>query len=164
MPGDLTRIITSDDPRVRDASLDAFCRGASIERLMAECDELDQFRRHSANLYERVRPELLKRSGADGAFPVLSENTPVRMDLTHSAWSDIFFLGMDFPQGARVLNVSIDLAVHGRDPAPRPPVEAYLRVIDEPVLRLTSVDLNTTADIRHLAEVFDFAKDYLGLL
>ena len=33
------------------------------------------------------------------------------MDLTHSAWSDIFFLGMDYPEGARVLNVSIDLAV-----------------------------------------------------
>ena len=39
------------------------------------------------------------------------------MDLSHSAWSDIFFLGMDFPEGARVLNVSIDLAVHGRDAA-----------------------------------------------
>ena len=44
-----------------------------------------------------------------GAFPILRETTPVRMDLTHSGWSDIFFLGMDFPEGARVLNVSIDL-------------------------------------------------------
>lgn len=42
-----------------------------------------------------------------------------------------------------MLNVSIDLAVHGRDPAPKPPVEAYLRVIDEPVLRVVSVDLAT---------------------
>ena len=71
---------------------------------------------------------------------------------------------MDFPEGAKVLNVSIDLGVHGRDAAPRPPVEAYLRVIDEPVLRLISVDLGATADITNLAEVFDFAKDYLGLL
>ena len=63
-----------------------------------------------------------------------------------------------------MLNVSIDLGVHGRDAAPRPPVEAYLRVIDEPLLRLTSVDLGATADITSLAEVFDFAKDYLGLL
>ena len=58
------------------------------------------------------------------------------MDLTHCGWSDIFFLGMDFPEGAKVLNVSIDLGVHGRDAAPRPPVEAYLRVIEEPLLRL----------------------------
>jgi hypothetical protein len=111
----------------------------------------------------RLRPELLQR-GEDGAYPVLRESTPVRMDLSHSGWSDIFFLGMDFPEGARVLNVSIDLGVHGRDKAPQPPVQAYLRVIDEPILRLTSVDLGATADISSLAEVFDFARDYLGLL
>ncbi|RPJ51796.1 MAG: UTP--glucose-1-phosphate uridylyltransferase, partial [Acidobacteria bacterium] len=95
---------------------------------------------------------------------ILREQTPVRMDLSHSGWSDIFFLGMDFPEGARVLNVSINLAVHGRDPQPLPPVEAYLRVIDEPVLKLASVDLGASATIENLAEVFDFAKDYLGLL
>src|SRR5207302_4778480 len=39
-----------------------------------------------------------------------------------------------------------------------------LRVIDEPVLRLVSVDLAARADITNLPEVFDFAKDYLGLL
>ena len=112
----------------------------------------------------RIRPELLARASADDPFPILRESTPVRMDLSHSAWSDIFFLGMDFPEGARVLNVSINLGVHGRDPHPKPPVEAYLRVIDEPVLRISSVDLGATADITELADVFDFAKDYLGLL
>jgi hypothetical protein len=71
---------------------------------------------------------------------------------------------MDFPEGARVLNVSIDLGVHGRDARPKPPVEAYLRVIDRPVLRLTSVDLGASVEITDLAEVFDFARDYLGLL
>jgi len=86
------------------------------------------------------------------------------MDLSHSAWSDIFFLGMDFPEGARVLNVSIDLAVRGRHDHPRPPIEASLRVINQPVLRLVSVDLKSAAEITSLAEVFDFAKDYLGLL
>ena len=111
----------------------------------------------------RLRAELMRRSD-DGTYPILRERTPVRMDLSHSGWSDIFFLGMDFPEGARVLNVSIDLGVHGRDHATQPPVEAYLRVIDEPVLRLTSVDLGASADISSLAEVFDFARDYLGLL
>jgi hypothetical protein len=112
----------------------------------------------------RVRPELRVRGGDDAPFPVLREATPVRMDLSHSAWSDIFFLGMDFPAGARVLNVSIDLGVRGRDQQPRPPVEAYVRVIDEPLLRLSSIDLAASADITDLADVFDFAKDYLGLL
>ena len=268
MPGPLIEIITSTDAKIRNRSLDSVCRAASPEQLMAACAELDDFRRHSDNLYERVRalfflyaihrfhlplkpgirqrglipfegfkhllhrrfveaienfllvqknegpsdpvssalaaayqrlafqtladqvrrsvrsvrgnqwmfrmghpadhplrlrPELLRRD-ADGGHPILRERTPVRMDLSHSGWSDIFFLGMDFPEGARVLNVSIDLGVHGRDAAPRPPVESYLRVIDEPVLRLTSADLGASADICNLAEVFDFARDYLGLL
>jgi hypothetical protein len=264
----LTEIITSDDPAVRDRSLDAYCRTATTEELQAQCEALEAFRHASDNLYERVRacfflyaihrfhlpakpgypingripfegylhllerrfeeaialflkqqaeqgpsdtlssalasayhrvafqtladqvrrsvrsvrgnqwmfrighpsdqplrirPELLERD-AQGAFPLLRETTPVRMDLTHSAWSDIFFLGMDYPEGAQVINISIDLAVQGRDSAPRPPVEAYFRILDEPVLRLTSVDLATTADITELSEVFDFARDYLGLL
>ena len=110
----------------------------------------------------RVRPELLATS--DGLFPVIHEKTAVRMDLSHSAWSDIFFLGMDFPSGARVLNISVDLAVHGRDPETKPPVEALFRIIDEPVIRLASIDLGATAEITDLADVFNFAKDYLGLL
>jgi hypothetical protein len=132
---------------------------------------------HPADQPLRIRPELFYRRDTEAAeinssprAPhlrveiLLRETTPVRMDLSHSAWSDIFFLGMDFPEGARVLNVSIDLGVRGRDAQTRPPVEAYLRVIDEPVLRLTSVDLGATADLTELSDVFDFARDYLGLL
>ncbi len=267
----LIDIITATDPDVRNRSLDAFCRGATLEQLLAECAALETFRRASNNLYERVRAlfflyaihrfhlprvappntnrqgggipyegythllqrrfeeaiecflaeqaahgvndaissalaeayhrlgfqtladqvrrsvrsvrgnqwmfrtghpmdhplrirrELCTRS-ATGLFPVLHEATPVRMDLSHSGWSDIFFLGMDFPEGARVLNISIDLAVHGRDPFPKPPIETYLRIIDEPILRLVSVDLGAVAEIHELAEVFDYARDYLGLL
>lgn len=151
---------------------------------------------HPADHPLRVRPELCQTSSS--LFPILRESTPVRMDLTHSGWSDIFFLGMDFPEGARVLNISIDLAVRENDltqraqrvedgkeeeggekenfapfaslrplrleNVPKPPVEAYFRVIDEPVIRLTSVDLGSTAVITTLDEIFDFARDYLGLL
>ena len=115
----------------------------------------------------RVHRRLL-RPLANGLFPILRETTPVRMDLTHSGWSDIFFLGMDFPEGARVLNISIDLSLESGDPTqgqpPRPPVEGYFRVIDRPVLRLASVDLQASAEITTFAEVFDFARDHLGLL
>ncbi len=119
---------------------------------------------HPADHPLRIRQELLHRAHPEAPFPVLRERTPVRMDLTHSAWSDIFFLGMDYPEGARVLNISIDLGVRGRDRLPRPPIEVLFRVIDEPVLRLTSVDLAASADIKDLPEVFDFARDHLGLL
>ena len=71
-----------------------------------------------------IRPTIRWRSArrccraaaASAPFPILVERTPVRMDLSHSGWSDIFFLGMDFPEGARVLNVSVDLGVRGRGP------------------------------------------------
>ncbi len=119
---------------------------------------------HTDDVPLRIRPELFQ---GDPVFPILRETTPVRMDLTHSGWSDIFFLGMDFPEGARVINASIDLAVRtaGADSVrPKPPVEAWFRVIDQPVIRLTSVDLRSSADVSSIAEVFDFARDYLGLL
>ena len=266
---ELTAVITARDPKVRDRSLEAFCRHASAEELLAECAALDRFRRVSGNLYERVRAafflyaihrfhlpfkpgtpasglipfsaaehilnrryeqaidillhtesspgvcaalssafaaayrglafqtlanqvrlsvrsfrgnnwlarvghpadyplsirhDLLARDPATGLFPILREVTPVRMDLSHSGWSDIFFLGMDFPEGARVLNISIDLCVQDGGRRPAPPVEAWLRVIDEPVLRLASVDLEAASDIGSIAEVFDFGRDYLGLL
>ena len=271
---ELVRMITSDDPEVRNQSLDAFCRDANMHVLFGECVALDRFRRESDNLYERVRalfflyaihrfhlpahfdsytsgyipwegvahllkrrfgealeiflaqqamqgpsdalssalamayrqlgfqtladqvrrsvrsvkgnqwmfrvghaedqslrvrPELYKYREESDLFPVIQERTPVRMDLTHSGWSDIFFLGMDFPEGARVLNISIDLSVrssdeHTESPVPKPPVEAYFRVIDEPILRLVSVDLQAVAEITTLEEVFDYARDYLGLL
>ena len=119
---------------------------------------------HPADYALRIRPELLQHAPGE-PFPILHESTPVRMDLSHSGWSDIFFLGMDLPEMARVLNVSIDLAIHATDaPAPKPPVESYLRVIDRPVIRLVSVDLDATAEIHDLQELFDFGRDYLGLL
>ena len=119
---------------------------------------------HPADHPLRLRPELLEADASNGTMPLLCETTAVRMDLSHSAWSDIFFLGMDYPSGARVLNISVDLGVQGRDARPRPPVETYLRVIDQPVFRLASVDLKASADVSTIGEMFDFARDYLGLL
>lgn len=112
----------------------------------------------------RIHPRLLDRSTEDSLFPILVERTPVRLDLSHSAWSDIFFLGMDYPEGARVLNISVDLGVHGRDDQPQPPIETRVRVIPEPLLRLTSIDLNACKDVTTLEELFNFGNDYLGLV
>jgi hypothetical protein len=57
----------------------------------------------------RIHPQLVWRESDTALYPILVERTPVRLDLSHSGWSDIFFLGMDFPEGARVLNISVDL-------------------------------------------------------
>ncbi len=116
---------------------------------------------HPQDLPLRIRKELLIPT-ADGGFPILAERTSVRMDFSHSGWSDIFFLGMDFPEGARVINASIDLAVQGRHETPQPPIESAIRVIDQPVLRLVSLDLDACAEITRLVDVYDFGADYLG--
>lgn len=118
---------------------------------------------HPQDLPLRVRKEMLTPIAA-GSLPVLIERTSVRMDFSHSGWSDIFFLGMDFPEGARVINASIDLAVDGRHETPQPPIESAVRVIDQPILRLVSIDLDASAEIERLVDVYDFGKDYLGLL
>jgi len=112
----------------------------------------------------RLVKTLMEPDAVHRAYPVLVEKTAVRMDFSHSGWSDIFFLGMDYPEGARVVNAAINLGVFGRDAAPRPPVEAYVRVIDRPVIRLVSTDLGAEAELTEIDDVFDFAKDYLGLL
>ena len=119
---------------------------------------------HSEDHPVRIRRELLERQGGSLLYPILTEATPVRLDLSHSGWSDIFFLGMDYPEGARVLNISVDLGVYGRDTDLKPPVSTYMRVIPEPLLRLTSVDLQTTKDVTDLRDLFNFGNDYLGLL
>ena len=96
---------------------------------------------HAEDHMIRIRPEMLKRPAGSSLYPILCEKTSVRLDLSHSGWSDIFFLGMDYPEGARVINISVDLGVYQRDAEPKPPIETYVRVIDEPILRLTSIDI-----------------------
>ncbi|MFM7924173.1 MAG: hypothetical protein ACKPJJ_28470, partial [Planctomycetaceae bacterium] len=51
----LLPIITAAERSLRDRSLDSACESLSIEQLLCECEVLDQFRRHSENLYQRVR-------------------------------------------------------------------------------------------------------------
>ena len=87
-----------------------------------------------------------------------------------SCWSDIFFLGMDYPEAARVINCSVDLAVHqpGSEESshPTPPIECRLRLTktNPGTIRITSIDLNTSVLLTHVSQVFDFGADYLGLL
>lgn len=99
-----------------------------------------------------------------GRHPVGMDASPVRLDPSHSGWSDIFFLGMDFPEGARVINLSVDLKTHGSALPVLPPCECYCRYIEEPVIILTSIDLNSSKKISSMRELFNFGNDYLSLL
>ena len=120
---------------------------------------------HPADHPLRIRPELLAADPGRGAMPLLRETTAVRMDFSHSAWSDIFFLGHGLSRGcagARTFRSIWEFADATSDPNHRS--KPILRVIDQPVIRLASVDLGATAEIDTIAEMFDFARDYLGLL
>ncbi len=55
MTGELRSIITAADREKRNASVDAWARHLDAGQLLAECADLDAFRRTSSNLYERVR-------------------------------------------------------------------------------------------------------------
>ena len=101
---------------------------------------------------------------ATGLHPVGLDSSPVRLDPSHSGWSDIFFLGMDFPEGARVLNISVNLRTHGSNEAILPPCECYCRYIEEPVIDLKSLDLKSSKKVSTLDELFNFGNDYLSLL
>ena len=116
----------------------------------------------------RFSEELLSGDNGKGC-PVLLEKTPVRMDLSHSCWSDIFFLGMDFPEAARVINCSVDLAVQkegGNNVTPTPPIECKLQLTktNPGTIKLTSVDLKASVLLTHVSQVFNYGADYLGLL
>ncbi|MFQ5900120.1 MAG: UTP--glucose-1-phosphate uridylyltransferase [Thermodesulfobacteriota bacterium] len=100
----------------------------------------------------------------EGLYPVGKDVSPVRLDPSHSGWSDIFFLGMDFPEGARVVNISVNLKVHGTDSPIIPPCECYCCFIEEPVIRLTSIDLRRSKEIATTEELFNFGNDHLSLL
>src|SRR5437879_10844040 len=52
---EMTGLITTAVPAVRNQSLDEVCAGISISELLRQCEALDEFRQRSENLYERVR-------------------------------------------------------------------------------------------------------------
>ncbi|HSW49875.1 MAG TPA: hypothetical protein VLH09_06845, partial [Bryobacteraceae bacterium] len=53
--GELVGIISARDPQTRDRALEESCDSASTATLLAECEELERFRRSSPSLYEQVR-------------------------------------------------------------------------------------------------------------
>ena len=71
-----------------------------------------------------VSPHMTTADSSTGSYPVGIDVAPVRLDPSHSGWSDIFFLGMDFPQGARVVNLSVDLRIHGTKEPILPPCKS----------------------------------------
>ncbi len=109
------------------------------------------------------------------SFTIMELYSPISyfllLSYQQSCWSDIFFLGMDYPEAARVVNCSVDLAVHQREEGaqqrePTPPIECRLQLTttNPGTILLRSIDLNASVVMTHVSQVFDFGADYLGLL
>ena len=109
----------------------------------------------------KIVPTLLKH--VDGKRPTLIENTAVRLDFTHSGWSDIFFLSTDFPEGAKVVNMAIDLCEY-KDKLTKPPITVSVRIIDKAILVLKSIDLGCEQEISSFDEVFNLKNCPLSIL
>ena len=109
----------------------------------------------------KIVPKLLEK--INGKRSIFVEKTAVRLDFTHSGWSDIFFLSTDFPEGAKVINMAIDLCEY-KEKSTKPPITVSLRVIDKPVLRLKSVDLNCEQEISDFDEMFRLKDCPLSIL
>ena len=69
---------------------------------------------------------------------------------------------MDYPEGARVLNISVDLGVHGRDDRPRPPIEIPAAGHPRADPAADEHRPERLQGRRHLDELFNFGNDYLG--
>jgi UDP-N-acetylglucosamine pyrophosphorylase len=137
-----------------------------VKLSISECKENHHIYRISGldNYPFRIPDIYMHPDPSTGRYPAGMDAAPVRLDPSHSGWSDIFFLGMDFPEGARVVNLSVDLAVHGSGNPVRPPCECYSRFIEDPVIRLVSIDLGCSKDVDSIDELFNFGNDHLSLL
>ena len=100
-------------------------------------------------------------SGGAGAEPPKSAlrsdeivwgRAPARLDMG-GGWTDTPPYALE--HGGCVINAAVDL--NGQ-----PPIHAYARVIDEPVIRLTSIDLGTRVEITRMDELMDYGSATSG--
>ena len=73
---------------------------------------------------------------------------PARFD-TGGGWTDTPPYSLE--HGGCVIDIAVDL--NGQ-----PPIQAYMRVIDKPVIRIGSIDLGTRIEITSLDELLDYRK------
>jgi len=156
----------------RLSALAAAAYGRAFELLLEQVTDSIRARPGNRRLFVRggmnparggLSADYLVRDPASGLYPVETCFSPVRIDPCHSGWSDIFHLATDFPTGARVVNLSVNISPRGRG-QPGPPIECYARVIEKPVISLFSLDLGCRREISRLEQLFQTKADRVGLL
>ena len=79
---------------------------------------------------------------------IIWARAPARLDLG-GGWTDTPPYSLEW--GGRVMNAAVNL--NGQ-----PPIQAYVRVIDEPVIRIGSIDLGTRIEVRQFEDLLDYRQ------
>lgn len=120
-------------------------------------ESLRQWAGRARNLaFDALGRTILTTESDKGAAPrsdlrsdeIVWGRAPARFD-TGGGWTDTPPYSLE--HGGCVLNIAINL--NGQ-----PPIQAYARVIDEPVIRIGSIDLGTRIQIDHLDQLVDYRQ------
>ena len=125
-------------------------------RLNREVSVLEWSRRARAVAFEGLENAIV--SGSTGKQPsavsvlrsdeIVWARAPARLDFG-GGWTDTPPYALE--HGGCVVNAAVNL--NGQ-----PPIQAYARVIDEPVIRITSIDLGVRLEITTFDELLDYRK------
>jgi fucokinase len=127
--------------------------GLDLDAARPVCDWAERARRRA---FESLEQTILTRD-ADTPEPPRSRlrkdeivwgRAPARFD-TGGGWTDTPPYSLE--HGGCVLNVAVNL--NGQ-----PPIQAYARVIDEPVIRIGSIDLGTRIEIGDWSQFLDYRQ------
>ena len=106
--------------------------------------------------FEYLGRAILSSGGMDGSCPraklrsdeIVWGRAPARLD-TGGGWTDTPPYSLE--HGGAVVNTAVNL--NGQ-----PPIQAYLRIIPEPVIRIGSIDLGTKVEIHSLEALLDYRR------
>ncbi len=92
---------------------------------------------------DEERPHSVLRSDE-----IVWARAPARLDVS-GGWTDTPPYSLEW--GGCVVNAAVDL--NGQ-----PPIQAYVRIIDEPVIRIGSIDLGVRIEVEDFADLLDYRK------
>ncbi len=113
-------------------------------------------RRLQQAAFEHLEQAIVASGAEEGPAPhsvlrsdeIVWARAPARLDLG-GGWTDTPPYSLEW--GGCVTNAAVDL--NGQ-----PPIQAYVRVIDEPVIRLGSIDLGVGIEIRKFEDLLDYRQ------
>jgi fucokinase len=113
-------------------------------------------RRAQEVAFESLEQAIVASGGSDEGAPrsvlrsdeIVWARAPARLDVS-GGWTDTPPYSLEW--GGCVVNAAVDL--NGQ-----PPIQTYVRVIDEPVIRIGSIDLGVRIEVKRFEDLLDYRK------